>query len=173
MDIISNLEVTHDLEFDSFYIENMIEKFSLTPILCSKCSDLTQHLMDPEFYTNELYVKNARWVRNKDAVCTMDIPPYNELTLPIYDIANIKVRHPANRIMGKIHLVREVSEVKQRSTFMQAARISSLSALKKLADKPFMSKEIGFKLSEDVNQGVLVKLKDFLQLEEVKKLGID
>ena len=64
--------------------------------------------------------------------------------------------------MGKIHLVREVSEVKERSSFMQAARVSSLSALKRLANKPYMSQEIAFKLSEDVNQGVLVKLQDFL-----------
>ena len=120
MDIISNLEVIRDLEFDSDYIEQMIEKFSLTPILCHKCSDLTQHLMDPSFYTNQLYVKNARWVRNKDAACSMNIEPYNKLTLPIFDIANIKVRHPENRIMGKIHLVREVSEVRERSSFARA-----------------------------------------------------
>ena len=86
MDVISNLEVTLDLEFDSEYIQHIIEKFALTPILCNKCSDLTRHLMDPEFYTNELYVKNARWVRNKDTVDTMDISPYNNLTLPIFDI---------------------------------------------------------------------------------------
>ena len=61
MDIISNLEVTRDLEFDNEYINDMVEKFSLTPILCHKCNDLSKHFMDPAYYVNKKYVKRRAW----------------------------------------------------------------------------------------------------------------
>ena len=170
MDIISNLEVTKDLEFDHQYILEMIE--NLTPILCNKCNDLSKHFLDPSFYVNQLYLKNARWVPNKNSVISMDIEPYKDLTVPIFDIQNIKLNHPSNRPIGKIHLVREASEIRQKFSFVNAARTSSLSALKKLREKPYMSEEIAFKLSEDVDQGVLIKVDQFLELEEVKKEGI-
>ena len=56
---------------------------------------------------------------------------------------------------------------------MTIARISSISALRKLEGKPHMASEIAHKLSEDVDQGVLVKLSDFLELDEVKSQNID
>ena len=94
MDVISNLEVVRDLEFDSDYINSMIQKFSLTPILCHKCNDFSKFFMNPEHHTNQLYIKNARWVKNSNASDTMDIFPYNSLKLPIYDISNSSVCHP-------------------------------------------------------------------------------
>ena len=36
MEVISNLEDVKNLEFDSNYITDLIEKFSITPILCNK-----------------------------------------------------------------------------------------------------------------------------------------
>ena len=161
MDIISNLEITKDLEFDHQYILEMIEKFNLTPILCNKCNDLSKHFLDPSFYVNQLYLKNARWVLNENSVLSMDIEPYKNLKVPIFDVQNIKLNHPPNRPIGKIHLVREASEIKQKSSFVNTARTSSISALKRLKDKPFMAEEIAFKLGEDVDQGVLIKLDQF------------
>ena len=140
MEIISNLEVSKDLEFDNRYIVDMIEKFSLTPILCNKCNDLSKHFMEPSFYVNKLYIKNAKWVLNKNSVNSMNIEPYNKLTVPIFDISNITLKHPENRPIGKIHLVREASEIHQKSSFVNVARTSSLSALKKLRGKPYMSR---------------------------------
>ena len=75
MDIISNLEVTRDLEFDNEYINDMVEKFSLTPILCHKCNDLSKHFMDPAYHVNKMYIKNAKWVLNKNSVNSMEIEP--------------------------------------------------------------------------------------------------
>ena len=118
MDIISNLEVTRDLEFDNRYIVDMIEKFSITPILCHKCNDLSKHFMDPAYYVNKKYVKNAKWVLNKNSINSMNIEPYNSLTVPVFDISNIALQHPANKPVGKIHLVRESSELHEKSTFV-------------------------------------------------------
>ena len=89
MDIISNLEDVKNLEFNSDYITDMIEKFSITPLLCNKCNDLSKHFMNPEFYINELYVRNARWVPKENSIISMEIPPYDKLTVPIFDISNI------------------------------------------------------------------------------------
>ena len=35
MPMISNLEITKDFEFDHVFINDMVEKFALTPSLCS------------------------------------------------------------------------------------------------------------------------------------------
>ena len=44
--------------------------------------------------------------------------------------------------------------------------------MKILQDKPHMAAEVTYKLRADVNNGVLVKLTDFLQLPEVIEAGI-
>ena len=75
MKVISNLEDVKNLEFDSQYITELIEKFSITPILCHKCNDLSKHFMNPEFYITEKYIRNARWVANEGAIISMDISP--------------------------------------------------------------------------------------------------
>ena len=63
----------------------------------------------------------------------------------------------------------ELSGVKE---FCHTARLSSLSALKTLQHKPETARELTFKLHEDVDNGVLVSLEDFLKLPEVKESGI-
>ena len=50
--------------------------------------------------------------------------------------------------------------------------MSSLQALRTLQDKPAMAGELTFKLRADVQNGVLMKLSDFLQLPETKLAGI-
>ena len=60
------LEVTGDLEFDHDYILEMIEKFSIHPNQCNKCNDLSKVFMNPEYYYNNLYIKNSSWKLNKD-----------------------------------------------------------------------------------------------------------
>ena len=60
----------------------------------------------------------------------------------------------------------------KKDHFVKTARISSLPALSRLKNKPFMCLELAHKLAEDVDQGVLMKLDDYLELPEVKKLGI-
>ena len=50
--------------------------------------------------------------------------------------------------------------------------MSSLSALRTLQDKPAMAEEVTYKLRADANNGVLIKLSEFLKLPEVKQAGI-
>ena len=56
--------------------------------------------------------------------------------------------------------------------FNHIAKRSSLQALKTLDDKPHMAAEITYKLRADANNGILVKLSDFIKLPEVIKEGI-
>ena len=99
----------------------------------------------------------------------MEMSPYKELTIPIFDISNISISHPYDRPRGKIYLCRESSDIIRKEYFVHAARISSLSALKRLQNKPYMCAELAHKLQEDVDQKVLIKLEDYLNLPEVKK----
>ena len=39
MDVLSNLEIVRDLEFHHEYINDQIDKFAITPILCNNCND--------------------------------------------------------------------------------------------------------------------------------------
>ena len=172
MEVLSNLDNVRDLEFSHKFIAHQIDKFAITPILCNNCNDLSKHLLDPAYYTNELYVKNSKWILNSDSKLTMEISPYKDLTIPIFDISNINISHPENRPRGKIHLCRELSDIIRKEHFVHAARVSSLSALKRLKDKPYMCAELAHKLAEDVDQKVLIKLDDYLELPEVKRAGI-
>ena len=118
MDVISNLEVTKDFEFDHEYISEMVSRFSLTPILCNKCNDLSRHFLQPSNYINDLYVKNARWVKNEFSVMSMDVEPYKSLVRPIYDMSNVSVRHPSSSPSGKINLVRDLSMINDKKVFL-------------------------------------------------------
>ena len=102
----------------------------------------------------------------------MNLDAYRDLTIRIYDIRNIRISHPDNRPIGKIILRREVSDINRKSHFVRAACITSLSTLHKLKDKPYMCTEIEHKLAEDVYQGVLLKLDDFL-VQGVTKVNAD
>ena len=159
----SNLEVSSDFELNHEYINKMVEKFSLNYNQCNTCHDLSKVFLNPEYYYNELYVKNSKWILNKNSVLSVDIEPYNSLKIPIFDIRNINLKYPAQRPHGKIHIVRESSNIKQKHSFVTTARISSMSALQKSRGKPHMSKEIAYKISEDINKGVLK------QMFEIKK----
>lgn len=125
--IISNLEVTRDLKFHHQYISEQIDKFTVTPILCNKCNDLSRHFLDPAFNTNELYVCNSKWVLNPDSKLTMVLDAYKGLTFPIYDIRNIKISHPSDRPIGKIHLRREASDIQKKSHFVRTLRSAKIA----------------------------------------------
>ena len=103
----SNFEVVRDLEFNHEYILEMIDKFSISPNMCNKCNDLSKVFLNPEYYYNELYIRNSRWELNEGSVLSLNMKPYNELAVPIFDIRNIAVKHPPERPRGKIHLIRE------------------------------------------------------------------
>ena len=102
----------------------------------------------------------------------MNIKPYADLAKPYYHIENIKVQHPEGRPRGKVHINRVFQFPQGSREFNHIARRSSLQALKTLQDKPHMAAEVTYKLRADVNNGVLVKLTEFLKLPEVIQAGI-
>ena len=102
----------------------------------------------------------------------MDIEPYKSLKNPYYHIENLGIQHPPNRPRGQVHIKRVFKFPQGNKEFTYTAKMSSLSALRTLKDKPAMAKEVTYKLRADVTNGVLVKLSDFLQLPEVKQARI-
>ena len=98
---------------------------------------------------------------------TMDIKPHTDLTKPYYHIENIGIQHPRNRPREKVHIKRVFQFPEGSKEFNHVAKKSSLQALKTLQDKPHMVAEVIYKLRADANNGVLVKLTDFLNLPEV------
>ena len=102
----------------------------------------------------------------------MDIEPYKNLKTPYYAIQNLGIKHPQDRPRGQVHISRVFQFPQGSKDFAHSAKMSSLSALKTLQDRPAMAQEITFKLRADVRNGVLVKLSDFLQLPEAIQAGI-
>ena len=87
--LTTNHKVTRDPEFDHLYILEMIEKFSISPNQCNKCNNLIKVFMNPEYYYNNLYIKNSSWKLNADLILSLDIEPYKQLKIPLFDIRNI------------------------------------------------------------------------------------
>ena len=172
MQIIANLPVMRDGEFDHEYMANHIEQLQMDPTLCSNCSPATKYFCSPEPVVQELYKKSCNWKLSTGSVLSMDIKPYNTLSTPYYYPQHLGVRHPQNRPRGQVH-IKKVFQFPQGSReFTHMAKMSSLSALKTLQSRPAMAKELTYKLRADVTNGVLLKLKDFLQPPEAKEAGL-
>ena len=172
MQIIQNLPKMKECEFDHQYIAQHLEQLQIDPTLCSKCSPATKYFCSPEPVVQELYKKSCYWKQVPESTLSMDIPPYNTLQTPYYYPQNLGIQHPPNRPRGQVHIKRVFKFPQGNKEFTYTAKMSSLSALRTLQDKPAMAKEVTYKLRADVTNGVLLKLSDFLQLPEVKKAGI-
>ena len=92
----------------------------------------------------------------------MDIEPYKALKTPYYHMENLGIQHPPNRPRGQVHIKRVFRFPQGNEEFTHTAKMSSLSALRTLMDKPAMAREVTYKLRADVTNGVLVKLSEFL-----------
>ena len=144
----------------------------MDPTLCSKCSPATKYFCSPEPAVQELYKKSCYWKQVPESTLSMDIEPYKDLQTPYYNTENLGIQHPPNRPRGQVHIKRVFKPPQGNKEFAYTAKMSSLSALKTLMDKPAMAKEVTHKLRADVNNGVLIKLSDFLKLPEVIEAGI-
>ena len=134
---------------------------------------MSKHLRSTEPFIQKLYEDNVKWKLISHVSLTINIPPYNTLTHPLFHPAKINVQHSPNRPKGQIILKCQTAEPSWVKEFCRTARMSSVSALKTLESKPNMAKELTFKLEEDVRNGILVSLEDFLQLPEAKESWIN
>ena len=89
MEIITNLPIVRDLEFDHEYISTHIEQYALEPNLCNKCCPLSKHFQLREPHVQDLYKSNCHFQFLEDAVQTYDIEPYASLKSPVYQLENI------------------------------------------------------------------------------------
>ena len=172
MQIIANLPNMKEGEFDHEYMAQHIEQLQMDPTLCSKCSPAIKYFCSPEPVVQELYKKSCHWKQSLESTLSMDIKPYNTLTTPYYYPQHLGMVHPHNRPRGQVHIKRVFQFPQGNKEFTHTAKMSSLSALKTLQNKPAMAKELTYKLRADVTNGVLLKLKDFLQLPEVIEAGL-
>ena len=172
MSIIQNLPNAKECEFDHQYITQHLEQLQIDPTLCSKCSPATKYFCSPEPVVQELYKKSCYWKQAPESTLSMDIEPYKSLKTPYYHVENLGIQHPPNRPRGQVHIKRVFRFPQGNEEFTHTAKMSSLSALRTLKDKPAMAREVTYKLRADVTNGVLLKLSDFLQLPEVKQAGI-
>merc|ERR1712101_48328 len=172
MDIIHNLPNPNECEFDHQYIAQHLTQLQMDPTLCSKCSPATKYFCSPEPVIQELYKKSCYWKQVPESTLSMDMEPYKNLQTPYYNAENIGIQHPPNRPRGQVHIKRVFKPPQGNKEFAYTAKMSSLSALRTLKDKPAMAKEVTHKLRADVNNGVLIKLSDFLKLPEVIEAGI-
>ena len=152
-----------NFEFSHEYIMEHLEIHSLNPTLCSNCCPATKYFQAPEQFVQKLYEKkHVKWRLLQGASPTIDIPPYKDLKYPLIYPSNIKINHPPNRPWGPIILKRQTLEPSVVEEFCRTARMSSILALKTLQNKPNTAKELTYKLHEDIRNGVLVSLDDFL-----------
>ena len=160
MQIIANLPSMKEGEFDHKYMANHIEQLQMDPTLCSKCSPATKYFCSPEPVVQELYKKSCHWKLSSRSILFMDIKPYKTLSTPYYSPQHLGLLHPPNRPRGQIHIKRVFQFPQGSKEFTHTAKMSSLSALKALQSRPAMAKELTYKLTTDVTNGVLLKLKD-------------
>ena len=124
--IISNLPQIKDCEFDHNYILHHLEQLEIDPTLCSKCSTATKYFASPEPFVQDLYRKSCYWKKNKDTSMGMNIPPYMTLTKPYYDGKNLRLKHPANRPQGQVHIKRVFQFPQGNAEFNYIAKRSAL-----------------------------------------------
>ena len=125
--IISNLPQLKDCEFDHNYILHHLEQLEIDPTLCSKCSTATKYFASPEPFVQDLYRKSCYWKKNKDASLDMDIHPYAALDKPYYHVDNLRLKHPANRPQGQVHIKRVFQFPQGNTEFNYIANISIAS----------------------------------------------
>ena len=87
---------------------------------------------------------------------------------PVYYLENGGILHPKYHTRGMVHLMREMKQINAKDKFSRAAEISSESPLKALQTKLSISKELSFKLARDIDNEILVKLSEYLELPLVK-----
>ena len=173
MKITANLPDMKEGEFDHEYMAQHIENLQMDPTLCSNCSPAIKYFCAPEPVVQELFMKSCKWKQCQGTVLSMDIDPYKNLETPYYCPQHLgRLKHPENRPRGQIHIKRVFQFPQGNKEFIHSAKMSSLSALRTLQDKPYMAAEVTYKLRADVTNGVLLKLKDFLKLPEVHEAGI-
>ena len=102
----------------------------------------------------------------------MEITPYSTLVKPYYHMDHLGLQHPADRPQGQVHIRRVFQFPEGSAEFNFIVERSSLQALKLFHDKPNMAAKITYKLRADINNGILVKLSEFLKLPEVVEAGI-
>ena len=169
--LISNLPKLNDCEFNHNYILHHLEQLEIDPTLCSKCSTANKYFASPEPFVQDLYKKSCYWKQTENASCNMEITPYSNLIKPYYHMDNLGLQHLVNRLQGQVHIRRVFQFPEGNAKFNFIAKRSSLQALKTLHDKPNMAAEITYKLRADANNGILVKLSEFLKSPEVIDIG--
>ena len=94
------------------------------------------------------------------------------LTTPITDPSMVAVKQLPTRPQGYIQVSRQAKHINDHGDFTRMARGLSLAILRNLVGRPLATREIEYKIQQDLDSKVLISLKDFLQLPDVIGRGI-
>ena len=155
-----------DIVFTHAFIKNEIEKYNLTLEGCDKCSPITRHFVDPKALIDHLAINKIIWVCFPQSILRNPAP---QLNLPLWDPENINIQLNKSRPRGFIQVTRFAKEVTNANEFIKMGKSATLSILKSLKTRPLAVAEIQYKLNTDLDDQVLISLKDFLNQKDVKK----
>ena len=158
------------LIFNHEFITSQLAEFHIGTNNCAKCDPASKFLIDPKSLSDAICKKNISWKPHPHA--DLINPPYPNLSIPVWDPACLGIEHPQNRPRGSISVVRQTQKLQDAGSYSKIARGSTASVLRNLKNRPLAVQEIQFKLRQDVDQGTLVRLTDFLNFPDVKDAGI-
>ena len=115
MEIIMNLPIVQDIEFDLEYISTHGEQYALEPNLCNKCCPLLRHFQLREPHVQDLYKNNCCFQFLENAAQMYDIKLYVNLKTPVFQLENILVCHPPERPRGVIILTHKNAQIKGKT----------------------------------------------------------
>ena len=148
----------HDIVFTHAFIKNELQKYNLTLDGCDKCSPVTKHFIDPRALIDHLAEQKIIWVCFPESIMRNPAP---DLSSPLWDPENINVQLQKSRPQGFIQVTCFAKEVTNASEFIKMGKLATLSILKILKTIPLAVKEIQYKLNTDLDDQVLISLKDF------------
>ena len=161
---------SHDITFSHEFITSEMEKFGLTADGCHKCSQLVQHFQDPRSLHDKVSENQIVWIQNPDAIMTCPLP---NLKVPVHDPSNINIVQPHNRPCGFVRVSQVAKHIKDNGEFIRIVKGATVSILKNIISRPLATREVQFKLNQDIDTNVLISLNDFLQQPDVIARGIN
>ena len=147
-----------------------LNHFHLQTNLCSNCCPATSHFIDSKPAIDKMIEQSVTFTWNKES---LKVDPQPDLLMPLFEPINVELQPKISRPRGTISTQRFHTDIENRAQFRQIALSSTLSLIKSLNNRPESVKEIKYKIKQDIDQGALISLDDFLELKLVRDQGIN
>lgn len=117
---------THD------YMKEEIDRFDLnmSSESCVKCNGTLDHFTDPRALYDKIADQNIKWIQSPHADMNN---VYSDITLPIYDVRNLKSTNDPKRPKGHIEIKRLSEHINDHGEFSKIAKAATRSILTNLS----------------------------------------